>query len=135
MFLDPLLDATHDRLAILNSRDGAVLASMLEPAFDSKTRRKGLLGRTRLEDGCAVILAPCNSVHTFFMRFPIDVVFATKTGVVVKIVHELAAWRLCASLRAFATIELAAGSAARAGLRVGDRLTVAPHGPAPFRVS
>ena len=125
MFLDPLLDGAPDRFAILNARDGAVVASALEPAFDSKARRKGLLGRTHLEEGRAVILAPCNSVHTFFMRFPIDVLFVTKQGVVVKIVHELAAWRLSASLRAFATIELAAGSAARAGLRVGDRLTVA----------
>lgn len=126
MFLAPLLDRAPDRLVVRNSRDGTMVASAVEAAFDSKSRRKGLLGRSRLEEGRALVLAPCNAVHMFFMRFPIDVLFVTQEGVVVKIVRELAPWRLSASLRAFATIELAAGAAARAGIRVGDRLTVEP---------
>ena len=44
-------------------------------ALDSKSRRKGLLGRDTLADRHALVLAPCGSVHTFGMRFPIDVLF------------------------------------------------------------
>ena len=53
---------------------------MLETAFDSGTRRRGLLGRDDLAAGTAMVLAPCNAVHTCRMRFPIDVVFAARDG-------------------------------------------------------
>lgn len=123
-FLAPLVarpGATH---CLVIERTGRPLASKVETAFDSASRRKGLLGRDGLEEGAALIIAPSNSVHTFFMRFPIDVVFAARDGRVLKIRSDMPARRLTGAVRALAAIELAAGSAARAGLRVGDRLQV-----------
>jgi uncharacterized membrane protein (UPF0127 family) len=61
-------------------------------------------------------------VHTFFMRFPIDLVFAARDGRVVKIRSGVGPWRISAAAGAFAVVELASGAAGRAGLRVGDRL-------------
>lgn len=128
MFLAPLLDGSADRFVLVNARTGAVVASALEPAFDSAARRKGLLGRDGLPDGHAVLIAPSNAVHTWFMRFPIDVVFTARDGTVVKLVPHLGAWRIRASLKAFAVVELSAGRAAAEGLEVGDRLVVRPRG-------
>ncbi len=62
-----------------------VLVPALEIAVDSATRKKGLLGRDGLDEGAGLVIAPTNAVHTFFMRFPIDIVFATKAGRVVKV--------------------------------------------------
>lgn len=123
-FLDPLLalDAPAERFALVNVRTGEPLAERIEPALDSRTRRKGLLGRSHLPAGSGMILAPCSSVHTFFMQFAIDVVFAKADGRVLKISRELGAWRLAGALGALAVVELPAGAAART--EVGDQLRV-----------
>jgi uncharacterized membrane protein (UPF0127 family) len=102
----------------------APLASTIEPAFDSATRKRGLLGRDGLEAGYALVIAPCQGVHTFGMRFPIDVIFAARDGRIHTVRREVAPRRIALSLRAFAAIEMAAGSAARAALVVGDVLEV-----------
>jgi hypothetical protein len=98
-------------------------------AFDSKTRRTGLLDRDHLPAGHALVIAPCNAVHTFFMKFPIDVAFVTRDGRVSKLRTAVAPWRIAASWRAFAVIELPAGTLADAGTVVGDRLEIEPGEP------
>jgi uncharacterized membrane protein (UPF0127 family) len=127
-FLRPLLRRPQAAQTLVNERTGSVLAGMLETAVDSHTRRRGLLGRDDLAAGAALVLAPCNAVHTFGMRFPIDLVFAARDGRVTKIVRRLAAWRAAASFSAFATIELRAGAIDGADLMIGDRLVVGPPG-------
>jgi uncharacterized protein len=99
-----------------------VLVSRLEGAFDSATRKKGLLGRDRLDPGAGLVIAPCGGVHTFFMRFPIDVVFAARDGRIVKVSHAVKPWRLALAPRAFCVLELPAGVAAACETRAGDRL-------------
>jgi uncharacterized membrane protein (UPF0127 family) len=123
-FLRPLLARHPVAQVLVNARTGAVVAETLETAFDSGTRRRGLLGRDDLAAGAALVLAPCNAVHTCRMRFAIDVVFVARDGRVTKIVRRLAAWRAAVSFLAFATIELRAGSVSRCGIDVGDRIVV-----------
>jgi uncharacterized membrane protein (UPF0127 family) len=105
-----------------NQRTDQILASVLEPAFDSHTRRRGLLGRTALERDAAMILAPCSSIHTFFMQFPIDVAFVARDGRVLRLRERMGAWRIAGAWRAFAAVELEAGAIARTGTRRGDTL-------------
>ena len=124
MFLKPLLDAPQAPWTLQNLSTGAVLARHLEPAFDSRTRRRGLLGRQGLAAGSAMILAPCNSIHTFFMRFPIDVVFAARDGRVVKLRHAMPARRLAFNWKAFAVIELPAGALQPSRTTTGDFLQI-----------
>lgn len=100
------------------------IASQIEVAFDSKTRNRGLLGRTGLPPGSALIIAPSNAVHTFGMRFPIDVVFARRDGIVVKIRAAVPRSRMTFALGGFAVIEFAAGETERSSVRVGDHLVV-----------
>lgn len=123
-FLSPLLRASSpDGLRLVNTTTGQVVASRLLPAFDSASRKTGLLKHQSLPPGTAMVIAPCSAVHTFFMQFPIDVIFVAKDGRVLKVRRDMAASRITASLRAFATIEVAAGTAA---VDVGHVLSVTP---------
>lgn len=126
-FLQPLLDSPLNAFLMTIVRDGCPLttplATALEVAFDSDSRRRGLLGRDSLADDTAMIIAPCQLVHTFAMRFSIDIVFVDRTGVVVKVRQDVRSRHIAGAWSAFAVIELAAGAIARTGLRRGDRLT------------
>ena len=123
-FLSPLIKSPGTAFVLRNQRTGAVVATDLEAAFERATRNKGLLGRTGLPDGRALVIAPCNSVHTFFMRFTIDVFFVARDGTVRKIARGLRPWRIALSPKSFAVIEMAEGAAARAGVTAGDQLSV-----------
>ena len=108
--------------ALVNARTDRTLATTVEIAGTSRTRRRGLLGRDSLDPSTALVIAPCSSIHTFFMRFVIDVVFVDRDGRVLKIVHDLRPWRMAASLRAYAVIEMAGGSLRRRDVTIGDPL-------------
>ncbi len=126
-FLKPLLSrdvGSLDEWALVAEGRGQPVATQLESAFESATRNRGLLGRSGLAPGAALIIAPCNAVHTFAMQFPIDILFASRDGVVVKTKPSVPKSRLAFAWGAFATIEMAAGELARSGVRPGDRLTV-----------
>jgi uncharacterized membrane protein (UPF0127 family) len=110
--------------SLANERTGAIVAWDLTTAFDSAARRKGLLKHAALPEGAALIIAPSNAVHTFFMRFPIDLAFVSRDGRIVKVRDSVGPWRMSAALRAFAVIELAAGRLERSGTKRGDRLIV-----------
>jgi uncharacterized protein len=122
-FLAPARNSTELQ-AILNDRTGRVVASAVELADRSETRRRGLLGRDSLDPSAALIIVPCSAVHTFFMRFVIDVVFVDRSGTVLKAVAEVKPWRIALRPGAFAVVELNAGAIRRSELKVGDRLTL-----------
>lgn len=121
-FLALLLRDPAANHRLTNVRTAGPIATTVEPALDSSSRKRGLLGRTGLAPGHALVIAPSNLVHTFFMRFPIDIVFARRDGTVVKIRRSVPARRITGALRAFAVIEMAAGALQNVDLRVGDRL-------------
>ena len=124
-FLRPLVQAPDRGWRLEHADTGAVVAARVAGAFDSETRRRGLLGRDGLVDE-ALVIAPCNLVHTFFMRFAIDTVFVDRTGTVLRIQHDVRPWWFAGAWGAFATIELPAGQAQKAGIRPGSRLQLTP---------
>ena len=123
-FVTPLLRRPESSHTIRNERNGRVLADRVLPAFDSKSRRAGLLRYGSLADGYAMVIAPSNAIHTFFMRFPIDLAFVTREGRVVKTRASVRPWRVAAAFRAYAVIELPAGTLARCDTVPGDRLAI-----------
>ena len=125
-FLTPLLREPAVARRLVNVRTGQVVAHALLTAFDSASRRKGLLGRDSLPEGTAMLIAPSNAVHTFFMRFPIDVAFVARDGRVIKVRAAVPPWRMTASLRGFTVIEFAAGTLARSNTIAGDSLICEP---------
>lgn len=123
-FLSPLLREPATVFTLTNVNRGTVVAAHLLTAFESRTRNKGLLGRDSLPEDTALIIAPSNAVHTFFMRFSLDLAFVAKDGRVVKVRRAVPPWRVAAALRAFAVVELAAGVLNRSGTERGDLLVV-----------
>lgn len=127
-FVQPLLREGADGHTLANARNGIVVADRVMTAFDSKSRRKGLLKQDSMAEGSALIIAPSNAIHTFFMRFAIDVAFVAKDGRVLKTRAAMPAWRMAASLRAFAVVELPSGALARSDVRAGDQLVIRRSG-------
>jgi uncharacterized protein len=121
VFLDDFLRTPSPGWILVNATRAATLARRVSAALDSRSRRRGLLGRTALDDE-ALIIAPCSAVHTFFMRFPIDVVFTDRRGRIVRLSADVRPWRLAGGLHGFAAIELPAGTIDRTGTRSGDRV-------------
>jgi uncharacterized membrane protein (UPF0127 family) len=119
-----LLRGAEPPFALHHVRSGRVVATRVELALDSQSRRRGLLGRDEFEKGAALIIAPCSSIHTFFMRFAIDVVFVSRDGRVLKTYSTLVPWRMAFSFGAFAVIELPAGALSQLEARRGDVMHV-----------
>jgi uncharacterized membrane protein (UPF0127 family) len=105
--------------------DGVVVCEECLVAATPFTRMRGLLGRKSLSSGQGILLRPAASVHTFFMRFSIDVVFLDDDLRVVEIAADLCPWRAAAKRGARAVLELPAGECARRGLAVGDKIRFA----------
>jgi len=111
-------------MRLINQTKNTILA---EDVFIARTpfqRIKGLLGKKRFSSGQAIILEPCNSVHTFFMCFPIDVLFADKNNSVVKTVRQMRPFRVTGiCLKSKFIIELPAGVIDASKTSVGDSIT------------
>ena len=103
---------------------GDVVCERCEVPKSSFARARGLLGRRCLEPGSGMLIDAAPSVHMFFMRFPIDVVFLDRDWKVVAVRHQLRPWRVAGARRAVAALELPAGAAAEAGIEDGDVLSV-----------
>ena len=102
-----------------------VVCARCEVADGPLTRLRGLMGRRVLPRGHGLLLKPAPSIHTFFMRFPIDAVFLDGDMSVVGVRPELAPWRMAGQRGARAVLELPAGEARRAGITEGTQLEVA----------
>jgi hypothetical protein len=112
---------------VRNTTRGVVLAEAAEHAARFRDRLVGLLGRDDLPPGAGLVLDPCNSVHMWFMRFPIDVVFASRDDRVVAVVPDLRPWAMTRPyFGAAVAIELPAGVIVASGTALGDQLAREP---------
>ena len=112
------------KILVRNQTRQTVLADAAEIADSSAKRRTGLLKHDRLAPGEGLWIVPCESVHTFFMKFPIDLVYLDKRRRVRKVRRAVPPWRLSLCLSAHSVLELPAGRAAETGTAVGDGLSV-----------
>jgi len=118
----------------LRREDGRIVCERVVVADRALRRMRGLLGRSSLRPGEGMVLRPGWSIHTAFMRFPIDAVFLDADQVVVKIAHEVGPWRTVSCRGAREVVELAAGECRRRGLEVGDRVAWASRSAADTRL-
>jgi uncharacterized membrane protein (UPF0127 family) len=112
------------KVLVRNQTRNTVLGDAVEVADTSEKRRTGLLKHTRLDPGSGLWIVPCESVHTFFMKFPIDLVYLDKNRKVRKVSHAVPAWRLSACLTAHSILEFPAGTAKESGTQPGDELSI-----------
>lgn len=112
-------------MKLTNETTKQTLVSELEVASTLWSRTKGLLGRDGLSDEQALWILRCNSVHTFFMRFAIDLVFLNKRLEVTKVLERVKPGRVVwPVLSASSVVEMKAGAVERRPVRVGDKLNV-----------
>jgi uncharacterized membrane protein (UPF0127 family) len=108
----------------VETADGSVVCERCEVADRFWTRFRGLMGRRELPPGHGMLFRPGGSVHMFFMRIPLDVVFCDRDLRVVGVSERLRPWRVAGQRGAKLTLELAAGEIARRGIAVGAQLRV-----------
>ncbi len=116
-------------IEIRNETRGQVLADAAELARSFMARGRGLMGRASLPAGYALIIYPEWSIHTFFMRVPIDVLFVDKKNMVVGLQHAMPPSRPFAGVapwRGHYVVEMPAGVLAATGTEVGDQLVLTP---------
>ncbi|HBG07424.1 MAG: hypothetical protein A2075_00905 [Geobacteraceae bacterium GWC2_58_44] len=107
----------------LNLNSGRELAGRLSVAATLFSRAKGLLGRQALAQGEGLLIRPCKGVHTFLMKFPIDVVFLDKNDRIVETVENLQPYRMTrVLLGSTSAIELPAGTVSASATVVGNQV-------------
>jgi len=112
-------------MRVVNRRDGKVLAWSAETARGLVGRLIGLMGRRNLAAGGALVIPGCRRIHTFFMRFPVDVLYADKDLRVVGVYENIPPWHIGGFCREAAyAIEFPAGAVSAAGVEVGDDLII-----------
>lgn len=105
-----------------NVTRGTILADAAGVADTPDKRNTGLLKHTSLAEGDGLWIVPTQGVHTFFMKFAIDVLYLSKSKQVLKIRPSMGAWRLSLCFKAHSVLELPAGRAARMRTEIGDQL-------------
>jgi uncharacterized membrane protein (UPF0127 family) len=112
------------QIVVRNLTRNTLLADAAELADTSEKRRTGLLKHKRLDPGQGIWIVPCESVHSFFMKFAIDLIYLDRNKKVRKVRHRMAPWRLSMCLTAHSILELPAGAAAATGTQAGDQLEI-----------
>jgi hypothetical protein len=109
----------------VNGRTGKELATDVKVADSLFTRMKGLLGKKELPTGEALWIKPCFSVHTFFMHFPIDVVFLNKENHIIALVKDLTPYHLTRFYpQSFSVLELPNGTIDAIEIMIGDKIII-----------
>jgi len=121
------VSSVGERYRVRNDTRGTVLAERAQRASNAWQRMVGLMFSAELPEGEALLLEPCASIHMFFMRYPIDVVFLSRDHSVVGLVPAIAPWRMTRFIRgARAAVELPVGVIQRSGTLLGDTLSLEP---------
>jgi uncharacterized protein len=112
-------------LQVVNLTRGVALVNQGNTADNPWRRFRGLMGVATLPPGSGLLIEPCDSVHTHFMRLPIDVLYVTRNHQIVPIAHAMKPWRIGRRWRqSHYVLELPSGTAAQTGTQVGDQLEV-----------
>ena len=112
------------KVSVRNVSRGTLLGDAIDKADTSATRKKGLLSREGLDPGTGLWIVPCEGVHTFFMKFALDLVYIDRKKVVRKAVRNVAPWRMSLCLPAHSVIELPVGVIEASGTQKGDQLEI-----------
>ena len=114
----------RSRIRCARDENGAVVCERCVVADTPLVRMRGLLGRRDLRSDEGILLEPAGTIHTFFMRFPIDAVFLDRDGRVLRVVESMPPWRMAGARHARAVLELRAGESLRRGLAPGSTVVL-----------
>jgi uncharacterized membrane protein (UPF0127 family) len=111
-----------------NVTRGTSLGHAIVCADTSATRNRGLLKHTHLNPGEGLWIVPCEGVHTFFMKFALDLVYVDRAKKVKKVVRNVPPWRMSFCITAHSIIELPVGTIDETGTAPGDQLEMVKQG-------
>jgi uncharacterized protein len=114
------------RMQVTNLTRNSVVAASVEVADSVPKRSKGLLGRKGLDPGSGLWIVPCEAVHTFWMQFPIDLIYLDRDLRIRKLRSDVRPWRLSGCLTAHSVLELASGAIRSSQVMPGDKLEFSP---------
>ena len=109
-------------MVLINVQRKTVLSDHCHFANTVAKRMVGLLNRKSLAPGEGLLLDRCYGIHTFFMRFPIDVLFLDKDYRIMRAVPALPPWRTCVVKKAVYVLELPVGTIERTQTTAGDQI-------------
>jgi uncharacterized membrane protein (UPF0127 family) len=110
------------KFKVRNLTRGTSIGEAIETAESSADRRTGLLKHESLDEGSGLWIVPCEAVHTFFMRFALDLIYLDRKHRVRAVTRNVKPWRLSACLTAHSVIELPVGTIDRTGTQKGDEV-------------
>lgn len=112
-------------MKVYNSSKNNLIADDVKAAQNFFTRSFGLLLRKSLSDNEGLIIKPCCSIHTFFMKFPIDVLFINKNNEIIALYENVKPYRILPiHLNSYYVIELSSGSVSEKNVEKGDLITI-----------
>lgn len=107
---------------VLKTESGDVICQKMAIADDMFSRMKGLMFSEKLPDCDGFLITPCNSIHTFFMLYSLDLLFLDRDFKIVKAVYDLKPWRMSwIYFKAHQVLEMRAGTLKK-DLKTGDKL-------------
>lgn len=109
-------------MKLINETTGKILAENLEIADTSAKRMKGLLGREGLTEGEGLHIIPCNSIHSFFMKFRFDAVFINKKNVICALAENVPPRKIKFCFSSHSVIELPEGIISKTSTEIGNKL-------------
>lgn len=111
-------------MEIIHKTTNETIAKNAKLANSMLERMLGLMFKKEMKNMDALILEPCNSIHNMFVRFPLDVIFLSRSNKVVKIIRNFKPWRISGIyLRAYRVVEMPAGKLS-SNIAEGDELEV-----------
>jgi uncharacterized membrane protein (UPF0127 family) len=110
------------KFQVRNVTRGTSIGDAIDSAASSAQRRTGLLKHDKLDQGAGLWIVPCEAVHTFFMKFAIDLIYLDRKHRVRGLVRELRPWRFSICLPAHSVLEVPLGTIDRTNTRKGDEL-------------
>jgi uncharacterized membrane protein (UPF0127 family) len=113
-------------MRVVNITRNTEVATHAEVAASGIKRSKGLLGRKSLSRGGGMWILPCEAVHTFFMQFPLDLIYLDRNHCVKKVRSSVSPWRVSACFSAHSVLELPSGTIRESQTQVGDSIEIVP---------
>jgi len=121
------IDIAMKTVQIVNITKSITIAERAQIAAGLPERLRGLLGKTHLMPNEALVLKPCSAIHTFFMKFPIDVLFLDQNMHVIRLIQDFLPNRLSPTIwGAKMVVELPAGEIAKTNTSLDDILEFKP---------
>ncbi len=112
-------------MKILNHSKKTQIADTCRIAKNFFPRFMGLMGKKNLSEGSCLIITPCNSIHMFFMKIPLDIIFIDKNSKVLHIIESIKPWRISKIIRnSHSVIELPVGTLSKSKTTIGDQLII-----------